>query len=91
MSILGRSLNPIMNGQTGFVILLAGLIEMIIGVGCILGWQIWVFAIIYCLIGIVGGVLFGLNTLGGIVLVILSGISIWLLLKENTKEWLGKS
>jgi hypothetical protein len=77
----------------GFGLVIMGLIEIILGIGCFRAWGwVWTIGVIVTIISLVVGIIdliqSGASALVGI---IISAIILWYLFRENVKKYFGKA
>ncbi|MDH7592777.1 MAG: hypothetical protein QHG99_00265 [Methanomicrobiales archaeon] len=77
----------------GFVFIIVGAIEIILGIGCFKAWGwVWTAGVIITIVSLLIGLLELLTGGAGAILgIVISGIILWYLFQPNVKAYFGKT
>lgn len=77
----------------GFVLVIVGIIEIILGIGCFKAWGwVWTVGVIITIISLVAGILdLFTRGMGALIGIAISAIILWYLFQANVKSYFGKS
>ncbi len=92
-AVIAGPIGGVIGLALGFVLIIIGIIEILLGIGCFKAWGwVWTVGVIITIISLVMGIitLFS-DWMSGLISIIISAIILWYLFQANVKAYFGKS
>jgi len=92
-AVIGGPIWGVIGLALGFVLVIVGIIEIILGIGCFKAWGwVWIVGVIITVISLVMGIIdLFTSGMGALIGIIISAIILWYLFQANVKRYFGKS
>lgn len=92
-AVIGGPIGGVIGLVLGFTLIIVGIIEIILGIGCFKAWGwVWTVGVIITIISLVMGIIdLFTSGMGALIGIIISGIILWYLFQANVKRYFGKS
>jgi len=92
-AVIGGPIGGVIGLVLGFFLVIVGIIEIILGIGCFKGWGwVWTVGVIITIISLVMGIIdLFTSGMGALIGIIISAIILWYLFQANVKRYFGKS
>jgi len=92
-SLVAGPIGGIIGLGLGFVLLVIGIIEIVLGIGCFRKWGwVWTVGVIVTIISLLVGIIDLFRTgAGALVGIVISIVILWYLFREDVKKYFGKA
>ena len=92
-SLVAGPIGGIIGLGLGVVLLVIGIIEFVLGIGCFRKWGwVWTVGVVVTIISLLAGIVNLFRTGAGALLgIVISVVILWYLFRENVKKYFGKA